>query len=120
MQITQTAFNKYIRARDAGQGCISCGTTSGQMQAGHYRPTSTSAELRFNEINVHVQCSRCNTHLSGNLAKYRAALVDKIGVELVEWLEQPHTYERPSIDDLKWLRSYYSRRAREALKEAGQ
>jgi hypothetical protein len=112
---TQVAFNKYIRARD-GNHCISCGKTTGQFHAGHYRPTSTQSALRFNEVNVHSQCAACNSHLSGNLTAYRTNLITKIGPELVDWLDRDHKGERMTIDELKWLRSYYSRRAREAIK----
>lgn len=113
--ITQAAFNKYIRVRD-GNYCISCGKTTGQFHAGHYRPTSTQSALRFNEVNVHSQCAACNDHLSGNLTPYRINLIKKIGITLVEWLDKDHTGDRMTIEELKWLRSYYSRRAREAVK----
>lgn len=117
VQITQTAFNKFIRARDNGQGCISCGRNTGaKMNAGHYKAVGSHPELRFNEINCHLQCEYCNSYKSGNPIEYRARLIDKIGLPLVEWLESPHKPLKPTIDELKLLRSYYSRRAREATK----
>ena len=55
---TQHAFNAWIRARDAGQPCISCGTTADvQYCAGHYRTTGSCPELRFEPLNVHLQSS---------------------------------------------------------------
>ncbi len=104
---TQKVFNRYIRLRDASQPCISCGTMTGQRQAGHYRPSGPNPELRYEELNCHVQCGQCNTYLSGNLTKYRAKLVDKIGAELVEWLEGPHEAKHYRVEDLKEIQRHY-------------
>lgn len=112
---TQAEFNKYIRARDHDQPCVSCGRHhDGQYHAGHYLSTGSNPELRFNEINCHKQCAPCNNHLSGNIPNYRPALIDKIGLPLVEWLEGPHKPLKPTIDELKWLKTYYQQRAKEA------
>jgi hypothetical protein len=104
----QVEFNKYIRARDMGKPCISCGRSSGaKINAGHYRPTSTHPELRFNEINCHLQCEHCNTYKSGNVGEYRFFLIGKIGLPLVEWLEGPHKPLKATIEELKFLKKYY-------------
>ena len=77
----QQAFNAWIRLRDADKPCISCGRHhEGQWYAGHYLSTGARPELRFEPLNVHKQCSACNTHLSGNLVLYRAELVRRIVV----------------------------------------
>jgi hypothetical protein len=113
----QTQFNMYIRARDHDQPCISCQRFhTGQYHAGHYLTTGAHPELRFNEINCHKQCAPCNNHLSGNVGLYRENLISKIGVNLVEWLEGEHKPVKPTIDELKWLKQYYSQQAREAKK----
>lgn len=109
----QTAFNAFIRSRDEGQPCISCGRHhQGQYHAGHYLSVGARPELRYTESNVHRQCSPCNLHLSGNAILFRAGLVKKIGVEAVEWLEGPHEMPKWSIDDYKAIRDMY----REKLK----
>jgi Bacteriophage Lambda NinG protein len=108
----QTEFNKYIRARDAHLPCISCGATTGQFHAGHYRATGSHPELRFNDFNVHAQCSTCNNHLSGNLVEYRKGLIAKIGIDLVTWLEGPQELSKPNIEDLMFLKSYYKAQAK--------
>jgi len=113
VKAAQTEFNKFIRARDRGLPCISCGATTGQFQAGHYRPASTQSALRFNVLNVNVQCATCNNHRSGNLTGYRIGLIAKIGIELVEWLERDHSPERPDIEELKWIRKHYQQKAKE-------
>lgn len=95
------ACNAYIRERDAGQPCISCGKNSGaKMNAGHYLTAGGHPELRFEEDNIHLQCEWCNSYLSGNIARYRINLIKKIGLERVEWLEGPHEPANRTIDDL--------------------
>ena len=110
LQEAQTAFNAWIRARDAGKGCISCGTHQGKENAGHYRSTQAAPELRLTEENVHLQCERCNTYLSGNLIEYRKALIHRIGLERVEWLEGPHEPKKYTVDDLWAIRDDYRAR----------
>lgn len=110
----QAAFNRYIRTRDMGRPCISCGRHhTGQIHAGHYLSTGARPELRFDERNVHAQCAPCNTYLSGNLVNYRTGLVAKIGIDLVEWLEGSHEATHYSIDELKEIKKKYTRLSRE-------
>lgn len=106
---TQSVFNRYIRARDAGQPCISCGRYhQGQIHAGHYLSTGACPELRFDERNVHAQCAPCNNHLSGNAVLYRIRLIEKIGLAAVEELEGPHAPKKYSIDELKAIKAEYA------------
>lgn len=104
----QTAFNAFVRVRDEGKPCISCGRYhDGQYHAGHYRSVGSAPELRFEELNVWKQCQPCNTHLSGNLINYRRALVEKIGIEAVEWLEGHHEQKKYTREQLKELAIRY-------------
>ncbi len=110
----QTWVNRYIRLRDANEPCISCGRDhKGQYHAGHYLSTGARPELRFTEANIHKQCSVCNNHLSGNLVLYRKALIEKIGLEQVEWLEGPHEPKKHTIDDLKEIIKLYKLKCKE-------
>lgn len=114
LPLAQAAFNKYIRLRDAGRPCISCGRHhEGQNHAGHFRSTGAAPELRFEESNVHLQCQPCNVHKSGNLIEYRKGLVERIGLEAVEWLEGPHEPKKYTIEDLKQIKSKYTALAKE-------
>jgi len=115
---TQHAFNAWIRARDAGQPCISCGTTADvQYCAGHYRTTAACPELRFEPLNVNLQCNRnCNMGKSGNLLGYRPGLIKKIGIEAVEWLEGPHEAKKYTIEQLKAMTAEYRAKTRELKK----
>lgn len=116
----QTAFNAWVRERDAGLPCISCGTTADvQYAAGHYRTTQAAPELRFEPLNVHRQCNRnCNMGKSGNIIEYRVGLVAKIGADAVAWLEGPHEPKRYSIEDLKAIAAEYRAKLRELRSRA--
>ncbi len=110
----QSACNAYIRERDKNLGCISCGTTKPvQYCAGHYKTRGGHPELRFHPLNIHKQCNQyCNMRLSGNLQGYRPRLIDKIGIDAVEWLEGAHQPQKLSEEDLVEIRQHY----REQLK----
>ena len=104
----QVAFNAYIRERDAGHPCISCGRHhNGQYHAGHYKSVGAHPELRFNEDNCSLQCSACNNYLSGNIVNYRPNLIAKIGIERLEKLESYNEPKEYTIDDLKKLKQLY-------------
>lgn len=87
----EAACNEYIRARDPDM-CISCGVThSSAWQAGHYISVGANRTLRYNEDNIHKQCIQCNMHKASNATEYRIRLLEKIGLERVEWLESWHS-----------------------------
>ena len=113
----QKAFNAWVRERDYGQGCISCGRSTGcKVNAGHYRSVGAMPALRFHPDNVHLQCEHCNTYLSSNAVEYRIRLVQKIGAERVEWLEGEHEPLKLTVDQIKEIKTTYSKMARELKK----
>lgn len=117
MNMTQRVFNDYIRARDEGCGCISCGSsTSVSYHAGHYRTTAAASQLRFNEDNVSLQCASCNVHQSGAITQYRINLIAKIGLERVLALENNNTPHRYTREELDAIRATYRRKLRELKK----
>lgn len=119
MKEAQTAFNAWIRSRDAGLSCVSCGRHhNGQWHAGHYRTVGGNPELRFEPLNVWRQCAPCNNHKSGDIVNYRIELVRRIGAELVEWLEGPHETKRYTIEDLKAITAEYRAKTRELKRAA--
>ena len=105
----QTAFNQYIRARDHGLGCISCGTNKQGIQyhAGHYRTRKAAPQLRFDEAQVWLQCATCNNHLSGNLISYRRELLNRIGQAEVDRIECDNSEARFTIEDAKRIKAEY-------------
>jgi hypothetical protein len=110
----QAAFNRYIRLRDHDKPCISCGRQhQGQWHAGHYRSVGACPELRFEELNVHKQCAPCNDHLSGNIVEYRRGLIERIGIDRVEWLEGNHAAKKYTIEEIRAIKAEYTRKAKD-------
>ena len=104
----QIAFNQYVRKRDEKEACISCGRHhNGQYHAGHYLTVGSTPELRFHPFNNNKQCAPCNNHLSGNIVRYRPALIEKIGIDAVEWLESYHQPQKLSIDEIREIKEHY-------------
>ncbi len=126
MREAQKAFNAFIRARDKGKPCISCGYMpnfsdhigGSGIQAGHYKSRGSSPELAYEELNCHVQCYKCNVHLSGNIKGYRPALIEKIGLDKVEWLEGPHKAKKYTCDQLKEIELKYKAKIKELENES--
>lgn len=109
----QVIFNRFIRLRDAGNPCISCGRNSGaKMNAGHYLSVGAHPELRFNEFNVHLQCEHCNSYRSGNQAEYRPRLITKIGLTEVERLEGPQEPLKLAIPEIQALIATYKNKCK--------
>lgn len=103
----QSIFNEYIRLRDKGQPCITCGLPYGSYKehACHYYPSGSNRNLRFNELNVHLGCDHCNVFLHGNLIAYTERLPLRIGIESFEELKRlknvPRHYSIPELIELK-------------------
>jgi hypothetical protein len=112
----QRAFNEYIRVRDRGKPCISCGASQGvtvrggDFDAGHYRSRGSSPHLAFHIHNCHSQCVKCNRHLSGNIVEYRKQLVIRIGIEKLEKLEQDNRPRNYTIKDFQRIISICRKR----------
>lgn len=108
----EAVFNAYVRKRDKDLPCISCGCLkANKWDAGHFWAAGNYSFLRFNEDNVHKQCSNnCNIHKSGNQAEYRINLIKKIGAERVQWLDDHrHDELRITIPEIKTLIEKYKK-----------
>ena len=124
----QIWFNKFIRLRDRFEDCISCGrseneienTVGGKWDCGHFKTRGAYPELRFEELNAHKQCKKCNGG-SGKFAKknrtvsqeYEQRLIQKIGQENVDWLNGYHEPKNYTIDDLWEIERHYKRKCKE-------
>ena len=107
----QAAFNAWVRARDEGLPCISCGDhhppelgPGGAWDAGHFLSRGAHPEKRFMEDNVHRQCKVCNGGSAKNPAKaltvsqrYAIELQRRIGPERYAKVLEP-------IQVTKWTR----------------
>ena len=117
----QAAVNEYVRLRDAHLSCISCDSmpsdqdliTGSRWDAGHYRSVGACPELRFEPLNIHRQCVKCNRNLSGNAVEYRIRLVKRIGADKVSWLEGPHSARKYTVEEIKTIKAEYRAKTRE-------
>lgn len=112
---TQVVFNAYIRERDKGKPCISCGNPKPKkVNAGHYYSSGGHKAVTFDESNVHLQCEHCNTFLSGNLIEYRKGLIERIGISEVERLEKVAQNERKyTREELREIKEKYKQKIKE-------
>jgi len=108
-------FNRYIRLRDSGNGCTSCGNNRPGIKydCGHFITAGSCSALRFNENNAHSQCVHCNRHLSGNVRLYRAALVTKLGEQAVLLLEGPQPIIKITAEWYKSVEIEYKAKCKE-------
>lgn len=85
-------FSQYIRLKFSDSNgvcrCISCGKPFfwTDIQNGHYM-SRVYRSTRFDENNCRPQCMPCNVFLHGNISKYRKALVEELGDEIVDMVE---------------------------------
>lgn len=121
----QRAVNAYVRWRDMGKACISCTTqlvegsgVGGHYDAGHYRSIGSAPHLRFDMRNIHGQCKHCNQYLAGNPISYRAGLIERIGIDLVEELESDQAPRRYRHDELRLIRDTYKGKLRDEKRQS--
>lgn len=122
MAAAQKVFNMFVRERDKDLPCICCNSwgedenwlVGGKWDAGHFLGRGAFPELRFEELNCHKQLKSCNAGSSKYARKgrtvaasYRLNLINKIGLDKVEWLESHHEEKKYTIDDLKQIITVY-------------
>lgn len=107
----QVAFNGFVRARDMGKGCISCGTQltdePNSYDCGHYRSVGSAPHMRFVEDNANGQCKHCNRYLAGNHVEYRKGLIERIGLRAVELVEADKAVRKYTREGLIELARHY-------------
>lgn len=101
-------FQKFIRIRDDGNACISCGITETNLwDGGHFYKAEIYSGLIFNEDNVWRQCRKCNRYLSGNENQYRLGLIALKGEDFVKALDKKanetrnYKYGRTELIEIK-------------------
>ena len=84
-------FSEYIRQRDSDENgyvrCYCCGKILRwqESQNMHFIPRQHTA-LRYNEINCHAGCVKCNYYNNGNIEAYAVHLKKDYGEDIVERL----------------------------------
>ncbi len=85
-------FSQYIRRRNADHlgrvKCFTCGVEKHwkEQQAGHFQSRSHHS-TRWDEVNVQVQCVKCNMFRQGEQYKFGLYLDDRFGDGTAEDLE---------------------------------
>ena len=112
---------KIARIRDRHDGCISCHmgpNYDGQWHGSHFRPAGNHSAVELHLWNIHKSCAQCNLHKGGNIAGYRPRLIEKIGIQRVEWLEsQNQVTKRPEAYLLRF-KAVMGKRCRRLEKRA--
>lgn len=117
----QTAVNAFVRARDQGLPCISCGTPwAADFQAGHYRSRGAAKNLALDPRNIFGQCVQCNLHKHSNAVEYRLRLIERCGLAHVEALEADHVPRHYSADDLQSIRKQFQEKTKALRREQGE
>jgi hypothetical protein len=79
---TKQIVHSFVRERDKGKPCISCGCDwKPDFQAGHFYPAGSFETLKYNLDNISGQCVQCNLYNSGNFENYSLRLPNRIGIE---------------------------------------
>jgi hypothetical protein len=85
-------FSQYIRRRNADHlgivKCFTCGVEKHwkEQQAGHFQSRSHHS-TRWDEVNVQVQCVKCNMYRQGEQYKFGMYLDQRFGDGTAEELE---------------------------------
>lgn len=94
-----SVFSKWILRRDS-YICFTCGKPANQNA--HYVSRSWLG-LRFNEVNCHASCVRCNVFLNGNMDVYARALLAKYGdgvLDMLAKLKKPTQFKRADYEKI--------------------
>lgn len=122
----QKDVNAYIRARDRGKPCISCGERE-ITDAGHFFHAGTkyrTSRLRFDERVIHGQCGHCNRYAGGgNIEAYTEGLRQRYGQEYLDVLydlkRMADSGQLPPLtkDEVRQIAADHRARARELRRE---
>lgn len=117
IKITQVTFNNFIRLRDKGKPCISCGKQikENNCDAGHLWSAGGHYNVRFNELNVNAQCSRpCNKDKSGDVNNYRKGFIERYGIDELNELDSIANITRNfTIEEIKQINQTYKEKIKE-------
>lgn len=104
---TKLIVHAFVRERDKGLNCISCGCGwNPSFQAGHHYKSETFETLKYHLDNISGQCFYCNNRLEGNFDNYALNLPKRIGQErynaLVQLAEKDKHFSKVwDVDSLK-------------------
>lgn len=101
-------FGEYIRLRDNGLPCISCGEPKEYLQCGHFYAKQGYDGLRYDVFNSNGECAGCNCFDESHLIGYADNLLIKIGkveYELLkmragDYKQHGHKWTRSEMEDV--------------------
>ena len=115
---TQQSFNAFIRALEQGQICISC-LQPKPLTCGHFKTVAACPELRYDPRNAYGQCSQCNggqvnyrPHDGTVIKRYSINLAERMGSEMVAYLNSHHEPKHYTCQDLIELRKMFNAETR--------
>lgn len=121
VKLTQRAVNRYVRLRDKGKPCISCGRYEHEFSsdslrgsvwdAGHFKTVGAHPELRFDLRNINGQCRSCNGFEGGRVADQERGIVARFGQARLDWLDGYHPPKNYTREQLKRLRRLINKRS---------
>lgn len=97
-QKLQRVKNQWVtKVRDVNEFCCTCSTENDiKYDAGHYIAVGKNIDLRFEDTNIHKQCSQqCNVFGRGMPVEYDEFIKKKYGVGHYNWLNTKFLCHKP-------------------------
>jgi len=116
---TKNICHEYVRLRDGGKPCISCGTPYKEdFQAGHFYKAELFSNLKFDEKNISGQCRQCNLRKEGNESGYRVGIIQRYNEDHLKYLDdKAKHYKQNHFEwdklELFEVREYYKEKLKE-------
>lgn len=111
-ELTWKAFSEYVRRRDEGKGCVTCGKSYEWkvLQAGHFIGGRNNSIL-FDERGVWGQCYICNIVKKGSGPEYYKFMLSQFGQDVIDDLIRiSHETKKFTHEELQAMREDYKER----------
>lgn len=114
LDLTQSVINKYVTTKHKDLPCVACGKSpyDGVRHASHYKSRGSNSFLRFHLWNIWPCCYSCNVKKSGNIHQMRKGLIELIGIEKVEYLENAPRVRKYEKEYLERMRRIFAKKTR--------
>ncbi len=112
----EKAFQVWVKLRDFSwfvkigkdPACVMCGNTNPQVwHACHFQSVGSKPELQFHPDNCHLGCGQCNFFAAQGDTQYRNNLIQKVGIETVEYLENFNAAIKWYPEEVEEIRSHF-------------
>lgn len=122
IQNTVNYCHEFIRLRDKGKPCISCGESwHSDFQAGHFYKAELYTTLKLEETNIHGQCPGCNLYKDGNESGYRVGLIERYSKGFLDLIDSKALLDKKTSfkwdrNELNKKREYFKQKIKELQK----